>query len=142
MLTNNNPLREDALIRRTRMIVVVMSLLTALSTVTADDLMPAFPGATGFGANTRGGRRGQVIKVTTLKPFGPGSLNEACQIPGPRIVVFEVSGIIRGDIVITQPFLTIAGQTAPGMGITIEEYLNVVAAKLLEAAEQPPSEVD
>jgi pectate lyase len=85
--------------------------------------LPAFPGAEGFGATTPGGRGGRVIKVTNLNPSGPGSLQAACQAEGPRIAVFEVSGVIKGDIVITQPHLTIAGQTAPGGGITIEGML-------------------
>ncbi|MFO7897577.1 MAG: pectate lyase precursor [Planctomycetota bacterium] len=85
--------------------------------------LPAFPGAEVFGAVASGGRGGRVIKVTTLKPRGPGSLNEAVQAKGPRIVVFDVSGVIKGHVTITQPDLTIAGQTAPGAGITIEGML-------------------
>ena len=79
----------------------------------------AFPGVEGFGAQVSGGRGGQVIKVTTLDATGPGSLDEALRTPGPRIVVFEVSGLINADLDITEPDLTIAGQTAPGAGITI-----------------------
>ena len=79
----------------------------------------AFPGAEGFGAHVSGGRGGQVIKVTTLNATGPGSLDEALRTPGPRIVVFAVSGIINGDFDITEPDITIAGQTAPGAGISI-----------------------
>lgn len=82
--------------------------------------LKAFPDAEGWGAVSRGGRGGDVIKVTNLNASGPGSLSEACAAKGPRIIVFEVSGVIRGDIRITQPYLTIAGQTAPGAGITIE----------------------
>jgi pectate lyase len=85
--------------------------------------LPAFPGAEGFGAKSIGGRHGQIIKVTNLNPSGPGSLQAACETPGPRIVVFEVSGVIRGEINITHPRITIAGQTAPGAGITIEGML-------------------
>src|SRR5262245_16831334 len=80
----------------------------------------AFPGAEGWGAVSRGGRGGRVIKVSNLNASGPGSLAEACAADGPRIVVFDVSGVIRGDIRITQPYITIAGQSAPGAGITIE----------------------
>lgn len=99
--------------------VITLVLLAVSSTSIAADALPAFPGAEGFGAETPGGRGGRVIKVTNLNPSGPGSLNAACQTRGPRIVVFDVSGVIRGDIGITQPYITIAGQTAPGAGVTI-----------------------
>ena len=79
----------------------------------------AFPGAEGFGARVTGGRGGRVIKVTTLNPTGPGSLDAALRATGPRIIVFAVSGLINGDFDITEPNVTIAGQTAPGAGITI-----------------------
>jgi pectate lyase len=82
--------------------------------------LKAFPGAEGWGAISRGGRGGKVIKVTNLNTDGPGSLAEACATEGPRIVVFGVSGVIRGDLRIIHPYITIAGQTAPGAGITIE----------------------
>ena len=61
--------------------------------------------------------------VTNLNPDGPGSLQEACAVKGPRIVVFEVSGVISNMITIENSFITIAGQTAPGAGITIEGQL-------------------
>jgi hypothetical protein len=82
----------------------------------------AFPGAMGWAATTPGGRGGRIIKVTTLNPDGPGSLLEALATKGPRIVVFEVGGVIdlaKRDVRITEPFLTIAGQTAPSPGITL-----------------------
>jgi pectate lyase len=84
----------------------------------------AFPGAEGWGAASKGGRGGRVIKVTNLDASGPGSLAEACAADGPRIVVFDVSGVIRGDLRITTPDITIAGQTAPGAGITIEGVIS------------------
>ena len=83
----------------------------------------AFPGAEGFGAEAVGGRGGKVIKVTNLESSGPGSLQAACEMAGPRIVVFEVSGVIEGDVIITEPYITIAGQSAPGGGITIKGML-------------------
>jgi hypothetical protein len=86
--------------------------------------LKAFPGAEGWGAASRGGRGGRIIKVTNLNGSGPGSLAEACAAEGPRIVVFDVSGVIRGNIRITRPYITIAGQTAPGAGITIEGVIS------------------
>ena len=81
-----------------------------------------FPGAVGWAAQTPGGRGGAIVRVTSLNPDGPGSLREALERKGPRIVVFEVGGVIdlgRTTLTIDQPFLTIAGQTAPSPGITI-----------------------
>lgn len=86
-----------------------------------DSPLPAFPGAQGFGMWTPGGRGGNVVRVTTLADSGPGSLREAVQAPGPRMVIFDVSGAIylRSPIQISSPYLTLAGQTAPGDGIVI-----------------------
>ena len=97
-------------------------VLLASSAAIAQDAaeLKAFPGAEGWGAASKGGRGGRVIKVTNLNASGPGSLAEACAADGPRIIVFEVSGVIRGDVRITKPYLTLAGQTAPGAGITVE----------------------
>jgi pectate lyase len=89
--------------------------------------VPAFPGAEGYGAATTGGRGGQVIAVTNLNPSGPGSLQTACEAKGPRIVVFKVAGTIEGDVRIRNDFITIAGQTAPGDGITIKGDLSIDA---------------
>lgn len=90
-----------------------------------DGELRAFPGATGFAAMASGGRGGQVIKVTTLADSGPGSFREAISTPGPRIIVFAVSGVIESDSVfeIYSGDVTIAGQTAPGGGITIKGRL-------------------
>lgn len=88
----------------------------------ADKSLPAFPGALGWAAHTPGGRGGAIIKVTTLAGRGPGSFVEAVAAKGPRIIVFEVGGIIDLDkqtVTIKEPFLTIAGQTAPSPGITL-----------------------
>ncbi|WP_420145268.1 pectate lyase family protein, partial [Sphingobium sp.] len=82
----------------------------------------AFHGAVGWAATTPGGRGGRIIRVTTLAASGPGSFRAALQAKGPRIIVFEVGGIIdmgRETLKITEPFVTIAGQTAPSPGITL-----------------------
>lgn len=82
----------------------------------------AFPGAVGWAAVTAGGRGGAVVRVTNLNPAGPGSLRAALERRGPRIVVFEVGGVIDMGLTtinIDEPFLTVAGQTAPSPGITI-----------------------
>lgn len=83
--------------------------------------IPAFPGAMGGGAYSFGGRGGKVIVVTSLEDRGPGTLREACEQGGARIVVFNVSGIIRlkTPIIVRAPYITIAGQTAPGDGICV-----------------------
>lgn len=84
--------------------------------------LPAFPGALGWASQTVGGRGGQIIRVTNLNSDGPGSLRAAIEADGPRIVVFEVGGVIdldRRTLRITNPYITIAGQTAPSPGITL-----------------------
>jgi len=81
--------------------------------------IPAFPGAEGFGAVATGGRGGDVIKVTNLNASGAGSLQAALSMNKPRIIVFDVSGVITGDVTVTYGNVTVAGQTAPGAGITI-----------------------
>lgn len=81
----------------------------------------AFPGAEGGGAYSFGGRGGRVIVVKNLNDSGPGSLRDACEQGGARIVVFNVAGIIRikTPLIIRAPYITIAGQTAPGDGVCV-----------------------
>ena len=85
--------------------------------------VPAFPGAEGGGMYSFGGRGGKIFVVTTLNDSGPGSLREACEAAGPRIVVFNVAGIIHLEkpIFIEAPYITIDGHTAPGDGICIAD---------------------
>ena len=106
-------------------VCLTVALLTARASVLGEVKKPltAFPGAEGFGAVATGGRQGRAIKVTNLNARGSGSLQAACQEKGPRIIVFGVSGVIGGNVTITTGDLTIAGQTAPGAGITIEGIL-------------------
>jgi pectate lyase len=78
-------------------------------------------GPEGFGADTPGGRGGREIAVTTLADAGPGSFRAAVTAAGPRIVRFAVAGLITLDspVVIAEPYLTLAGQDAPGDGVCI-----------------------
>ncbi|WP_166241578.1 pectate lyase family protein [Paenibacillus turpanensis] len=102
-------------------------LLTAMfaapaGSSSAADPVRVFPGAEGFGVDSPAGRGGTVIKVTNLNADGPGSLKAALAAKGPRIIVFEVGGVIdlnRQTLEISEPFVTIAGQTAPSPGITL-----------------------
>ena len=90
--------------------------------------IPAFPGAWGGGMFTTGGRGGKVIAVTNLQDSGPGSLREAVNAEGPRIVLFRVAGVIslKSNLDIANPDITIAGQSAPGDGICIANHsLNI-----------------
>ncbi len=84
--------------------------------------IPAFPGAEGFGSLTPGGRGGVVYAVTSLSDENsPGTLRHGVSLTGPRTIVFRVAGDINLEdhIPIENPFITIAGQTAPGDGITL-----------------------
>jgi hypothetical protein len=83
--------------------------------------VPIIPGEEGFGINTKGGRGGDIYKVTNLDSSGNGSLRECVDAIGPRICLFEVSGTINltTNLEIHNPYITIAGQSAPSPGITI-----------------------
>jgi pectate lyase len=100
---------------------VALILAAAASASGAELPQRAFPTAEGFGAYSRGGRGGKVLFVTNLNDAGPGSFREACMTQGPRTVLFRVSGRIdlKSRLVIREPFLTIAGQSAPGEGICL-----------------------
>jgi len=92
--------------------------------------VPAFPGAEGFGAQSIGGRGGKVLFVTNLNDSGSGSLRTAVETNGPRTVFFRVSGTValKSAIVIKKPYITIAGQTAPGDGICLKNHALTIAA--------------
>jgi hypothetical protein len=90
----------------------------------------AFPGAEGAGRFSAGGRRGAVIRVTNLNNAGPGSLRAAVEARGPRTILFDVAGTIRlaSDLVVREPRVTIAGQSAPGGGIALADATLIVDA--------------
>ena len=110
----------------TLLLLAIVLLTSARSTpkFAVPIAVPAFPGAEGFGTNTPGGRGGRVIFVTNLNDDGPGSLRAACDAEGPRIVIFRMSGLITlaSPLTVKNPFLTIAGQTAPGDGICLRNF--------------------
>ena len=90
----------------------------------------AFPTAEGYGRFARGGRGGRVMEVTNLEDYDkgatpiPGSFRAAVEASGPRTLVFRVSGVIhlKRPCPVTNPYCTIAGQTAPGDGICLADY--------------------
>lgn len=126
--------------RRLASVLVIHGLLFLTTAAPAEPTTPessrtnlskvrAFPGAEGFGAFTPGGRGGRVFRITTLEDYLhkerpiPGSLREAVSAKEPRVVVFAVSGTIhlKERLRIQSPFLTIAGQSAPGDGICLAD---------------------
>lgn len=111
------------------LVVVSPGAHTARAQATGPDVV-AFPGAEGAGRFALGGRGGTVLRVTHLGDAGPGSLRAAIEAEGPRTVVFDVGGTIRlaSPLRIRRGRITIAGQTAPGGGITIRDQPLVVAA--------------
>jgi hypothetical protein len=113
-----------------RSLVIFFAVYVALLIPETAVCVPAFPGAEGFGAGSIGGRGGKVLFVTNLNDSGPGSLRQAVEADGPRTVVFRISGTIalESAIVIAKPYITIAGQTAPGDGICLKNYALVIAA--------------
>src|ERR1051325_4955369 len=95
-----------------------------VSAAAAKELL-AFPGAEGFGRFASGGRGGDVYTVTNLADAGPGSLREGFRsATGPRTIVFAVSGAIelKSKLVLDKSNITLAGQTAPGDGITLKDF--------------------
>ncbi|MHC4282328.1 MAG: pectate lyase family protein [Planctomycetota bacterium] len=123
MIHENSKDRKWAVGRMGSVILIIAYLLSPLFSpaILYADRIKAFPGAEGWAAYTPGGRGGKIIRVTNLKARGPGSFAAAVQMKGRRIIVFEVGGVIdlqKNSIIVTEPFLTIAGQTAPSPGVT------------------------
>ncbi|YCM42513.1 hypothetical protein V2O64_14475 [Verrucomicrobiaceae bacterium 227] len=118
------------MIKRLNDSLILAILLTSTASSFAEKQL-AFPSAEGYGKYTVGGRGGKVIEVTNLNASGEGSFRAAVEAKGPRTVVFRVSGTIDADLSIKHDHITIAGQTAPGDGITLKGRLGINASNVI-----------
>lgn len=110
--------------------MICLTVLAVAAAATPARELVAFPGAEGAGRLAAGGRGGRVIRVVNLEDSGPGSLRSAIEAKGPRTIVFDVGGTIRlkKPLVIRDGRVTVAGQTAPGGGITVRDRVFEIAA--------------
>ena len=129
LLVFASPLRR-LIVTSVAVTVICVSSGAHLASAQAVDGIVAFPGAEGAGRFALGGRGGRVLRVTHLGDAGPGSLRAAVEADGPRTVVFDIGGVIRlaSPLTVRRGRITIAGQTAPGGGITLRDHPLVVSA--------------
>jgi pectate lyase len=99
----------------------VLAAVIVAACATAVQARPVVQGGAGYGMDTIAGRGGKIYRVTNLNADGTGSLKACFDGTSPRVCIFEVSGTIRitKDLKIANPYITVAGQTAPSPGITI-----------------------
>lgn len=123
-------LRHKAVTSFTLALIAVSAGAHTATAQAEPEAVVAFPGAEGAGRLASGGRGGAVLRVTNLNDAGPGSLRAAVEADGPRTVVFDIGGTIRLEtpLRIRRGRVTIAGQTAPGGGITLRDQALIVAA--------------
>ena len=117
-----------------RLLLSSALLLGVLVVAARAEALPVIPGGAGYGMDTPAGRGGTVYRVTNLNTSGTGSLKACIDATGPRVCVFETSGVIRltADLTIRNDFITIAGQTAPSPGIMLRgAALKVTASNVL-----------
>jgi hypothetical protein len=120
-----------------RLAFAVFMVLGCFSFSQSASAILAFPTAEGYGKNTVGGRGGTVYEVTNVNNSGSGSLRACAEASGPRVCVFRISGeiVLDSTINITSPYITIAGQTAPGGGITLRNGNTLSSPIYIRASE-------
>jgi pectate lyase len=120
--------------QRLRIAAILLGcMVMGLFSMTGTAAVPVIPGATGFGITTPAGRGGTIYRVTNLNDAGTGSLRACIEAKGPRVCVFEVSGVIRWSDTpqVFNPYLTIAGQTAPSPGIMVRGGIRLETGNVL-----------